>query len=106
MMLDSNYAVQELDVKTPTLAISVRPALTRSDLGYVLAGFTGEFTTDTERGSENVQVEYQTIEGFVLPHTVRARINYPQFSVDISLTFSNYELQTHGSQKNLDSNQP
>jgi hypothetical protein len=92
--LSRDFVLTLMHVTAPGVVISIIPKYTKIDKGLLL--MTG-FDDDINNGSQkvNVQIQYQTIEGFQLPSKVSYQVTFSGQTVPMDLYFTKYQLGKH-----------
>jgi len=89
--LTKDFVFTLMHITAPGVVISINPKFTKTDKGLLL--MTG-YDDDINNGSQkvNVQIQYQTIEGFQLPSKVSYVVTFSGHTVPMDLHFTNYQL--------------
>ena len=91
--LDSQFAIEEVNYSSPELEITMRPQWTAGTFGYLLTAYDG--VTQIKPGDaawDGLRIAYRDVGVFPLPETVRATTAGPNGSVELVLTFGEYEV--------------
>jgi hypothetical protein len=89
--LTKDFVLTTMHVTAPGVVISINPKAVKNDKGLLL--MIG-FDDDINNGSQkvNVQIQYQTLEGFQLPGKVSYQVTFSGQTVPMDLIFSKYQL--------------
>lgn len=94
LSLTKDFVLTTMHVTAPGVVISIYPKYTKIDKGLLLMT---SFDDDINNGSQkvNVQIQYQTIEGFQLPSKVSYLVTFSGQAVPMDLYFTKYQLGKH-----------
>ncbi|HZS49043.1 MAG TPA: hypothetical protein VFC63_28490 [Blastocatellia bacterium] len=90
IVMGKDYALSEMDVVLPNNSTIFRPKYTSTNKGLLLS----ELETDTKASQQqvNITVSYQDVEGLKLPSKMSYKMNVPNGSAAIEVTFTKYQL--------------
>jgi hypothetical protein len=96
-LLGKDLVISEIKVTTPQFVSTVRPLIRKSDKGYVLAGYVGDYTPTSGGGVVHLDVKIQhgPVNGLQLPVTLLADSVYDGTPTRMELAFSEYQVKTH-----------
>lgn len=89
-----DFAIDEMNVKTPEFEGAVHPTFAREKGRYLLTGYEGTYKSGTGDPQHlSVRIENQAVEGFNLPQTVTALLPTPAGRIEFVLNFTEYHLK-------------
>jgi hypothetical protein len=88
--MTKGLVIRELKVKTPQFSSSLRPQFSDSALGKLLTGYKADYVGQSPSETTHLEVEiaYQTVDGFQLPQKLDLAGSYGGSAFQIQVTFS------------------
>jgi hypothetical protein len=91
-IMDKDFAVRELKVSAPEFLSTIRPQFTRSNAGFLLTGYQGDYRSKSPNANDTTQLQisinYQQVSGFQLPKTLDLDATYAGARSKVEVTFS------------------
>ena len=96
-IIGKDMVIQEVKVVSPEFTSIIKPRLTRSDAGLVLAGYVGDYTPTSGPGVVHldVKVVYTPVSGLQLPATLIADTTLDGAPTHMELAFSDHQVKAH-----------
>jgi hypothetical protein len=91
ILLTKDFVFTSMKSTAPGVVILIKPQFTKTDKGLLL--MTG-MDDDINNGSQkaNIQIQYQTVEGFQLPGKVSYVFTFSGQTVPLDMTFTKYQI--------------
>jgi hypothetical protein len=91
---DSNLKIARVSSKSSKQNGEFRPTFESNPNGFVLTGYVITFDPPVAGGTTkaDVKIENQTVDGLELPHLVSIKLPYKDASMNVHLTFSDYQV--------------
>jgi hypothetical protein len=91
LALTKEFVLTTMKSTAPGVIILIKPQYTKTEKGLLL--MTG-LDDDINNGSQkvNIQIQYQTVEGFQLPGKVSYQVTFSGQTIAMDLTFAKYQL--------------
>jgi len=96
-ILGKDLVINEIKVTSPQFVSTIKPQIRKSDKGFVLAGYVGDYTPTGGGGVVHLDVKIQNgpVDGLQLPLTLLADSVYDGTPTRMELAFSEYQIKTH-----------
>lgn len=96
-LLGKDLIISEIKVTSPQFVSTIKPQIRKSDKGFVLAGYVGDYTPTAGGGVVHldVKIENGPVNGLQLPLTLLADSVYDGTPTRMELAFSEYQVKTH-----------
>ena len=96
-LLGKDLIITEIKVTAPQFVSTIKPQIRKSDKGFVLAGYVGDYTPTAGGGVVHldVKIENGPVNGLQLPLTLLADSVYDGTPTRMELAFSEYQIKTH-----------
>lgn len=97
MLMDKTLVITEIKVTSSTFVSIVKPSMTRSAQGFVISGYTADYTPTSGSGVVhlNVKINHSPIEGMQLPVSLIADSTLDGAPTHMELAFSDYQVKKH-----------
>ena len=92
--MSKNLLIREIKVTGPQFTSVFNPRFTKSEQGFLLSGYEAVYTDSSGVSLVDVQIDNQPVDGFELPHNLDLRGSYHGTPFVMTLTFSNYRLES------------
>lgn len=88
--MGKNFAIRELKVSTPEFLSAIRPQFTRSNQGFLLAGYVADYRgkAPSETTHLEVRISYQVVNGLQLPQVLNLSGSYGGSPFQVEVAFS------------------
>jgi len=90
MVLGRDYALITLKVTAPGVIIVTHPRFTKTDKGFLMAGAASDINNGAQK--VDIQVEYQTVEGFQFPQKVSYLASLQDMTVAVEMNFAKFQI--------------
>jgi hypothetical protein len=96
-LLGKDMAIQEVKVTSPQFTSVVRPHITKTATGFVLAGYDADYTPTNGPGVVHldVKISHEVIQGLQLPVSLIADSTLDGTPTHMELAFSEYQVKSH-----------
>ena len=96
-LMTKDLAITEITVQTSAFSSSIKPTLIKTQHGFVLSGYEGNYEPKSGPGTThmNAQFDYQDVNGLQLPHKVNLDAVYDGTPNQMELVFADYQVKQH-----------
>ena len=96
-LVSKDMVIQEVKVVSPQFTSIVKPRLTKTDAGFVLAGYVGDYTPASGTGTVHldVKIAYAPVSGLQLPVNLVADTTLDGAPTHMELAFANHQIKAH-----------
>jgi hypothetical protein len=96
-LMGKDLVISEIDVTSPEFTSIVKPQVRKTESGFVLVGYVGDYTPTKGAGVVhlNVKIEHSAVNGLQLPLTLIADSTLDGAPTHMELAFSEYQVKTH-----------
>jgi hypothetical protein len=96
-MMSKDLLISEIKVTSPTFVSLIRPKFTKTEKGFVLAGYNGDYQPTSGSGvvKLDVKIEHQSFNGMQLPSYLTLDSLYDGAPTHMELAFSEYQVKNH-----------
>lgn len=100
--LRRDFAMEAVTYATPDLWVEIHPEWSDTAEGFLLTSYD-EFTQMKPKAPQHlsVKLDYQSVDGFVLPTKVKGLIVGDAGKVEINLSFANYDVKKRQTDREL-----
>lgn len=93
--MSKDLVITEIKVTSPEFFSSIRPQLSRTAGGFILAGYAADYRPTSGPGvvKLNVRLDYQDVKGLQLPHKLNMDSVYDGAPNQMELVFSDYQVK-------------
>jgi hypothetical protein len=90
VLLTKDYVLTTMKSTAPGVVILQKPQYTKTDKGLLMTGLDDDINNGSQK--VNIQIQYQTVEGFQLPGKVAYQVTFSGQTVPLDMTFTKYQL--------------
>jgi len=96
-LLSKDMVIQEVKVVSPQFTSIIKPHLTKTDTGFMLTGYVGDYTPTSGPGVVHldVKIAYTPVSGLQLPVSLIADTTLDGAPTHMELAFSNHQIKAH-----------
>jgi hypothetical protein len=96
-MLSKDLVISSIKVTSPEFVSIVKPEIAKTDKGFMLIGYVGDYTPHSGPGVVhlNVTIENGAVNGLQLPVNLIADSVFDGAPTHMELAFSNHQVKTH-----------
>jgi hypothetical protein len=96
-LMNKDLAITEIKVNSPQFISIVKPQVVKTDVGFMLTGYVGEYTPTSGPGVVHldVKIRHEAVNGLQLPATLIADSVYDGTPTHMELTFSEHQVKSH-----------
>jgi hypothetical protein len=88
VLVRRDYAVEEVEIVSTSLRVSMRPAWEATPKGWRLAGYEATYSSGAGPSQKvSIAIDYQDVEGLQLPRSINATIPIPAGTVIFPFAF-------------------
>jgi len=90
VLLTKDFLLTTMKSTAPGMVIFQKPQYTRTDKGLLMTGMDDDINNGSQK--VNIQIQYQTIEGFQLPGKVTYQVTFSGQTIPMDFTITKYQL--------------
>jgi hypothetical protein len=90
ILLTKDFVFTTMKSTAPGVVILVKPQFTKTDKGLLMTSMDDDINNGSQK--VNVQIQYQTVEGFQLPGKVSYVVTFSGQTVSLDMTFTKYQI--------------
>ncbi len=96
-LIGKDLAVREITVDTAEFNSVIKPQLSKTASGFMLAGYEGDYTPKAGKGAVhlNVKINHAPVNGMQLPVTLIADTSLDGTPSHMELAFADYQIKKH-----------
>jgi hypothetical protein len=96
-LMGKDLVISEINVTSPDFVSTVKPQVRKTESGFILVGYVGDYTPTAGAGVVhlNVKIEHNAVSGLQLPLTLIADSTLDGAPTHMELAFSEYQVKTH-----------
>ena len=96
-LMNKDLVISEIKVTSPEFVSVVKPQITKSDKGFVLTGYIGDYTPTSGPGVVHlaVKIDNAPVSGLQLPANLVADTTLNGAPTHMELAFSHYQVKSH-----------
>lgn len=90
-----DFGIVLMKVAGPEFTGTIKPQLTKTDLGFLLTGYEGTYQPSSQNNAMRVsaQIDYKVVEGFQLPSELRVDTSASGSTHRIKFQFADYQVK-------------
>lgn len=94
--MNKDLVITEIKVTSPEFFSSIRPQISKTAAGFILAGYVADYRPTSGPGvvKLNVKLDYQEVNGLQLPRKLNLDSVYDGSPNQMELVFSDYQVKT------------
>ncbi len=90
LLLTKDSLLTTMKVTAPGVIILIQPKYTKIEKGLLMTGLDDDINNGSQK--VNLQIQYQTVEGFQMPEKVNYQAVFTNQKVEIEMNFTKYQI--------------